>query len=153
MSARILEFPPSGVSDTSRAAAESLPSRGADLRARVLGYIVGRGQDGATCWEIERSLAFIHQTASPRIWELRLAGRVADSGQRRMTGSGRQAVVWVALPEGAAPVAAAAARKVVPRRPAVLVQVPVDPYRGPGKKCCFYHILGGELVACGKSTP
>ena len=115
MGARILEFPPSGSSDTSRAAAESLPSRGADLRARVLGYIVGRGADGATCWEVERALAFIHQTASPRIWELRLAGRVADSGQRRITGSGRQAVVWVALPEGAAPAAAAVARKVVPR--------------------------------------
>lgn len=124
------------------------------MRARVLGYIVGRGQDGATCWEVERALALIHQTAGPRIWELRLAGRVADSGQRRMTGSGRQAVAWVALPEGAAPVAAAAAaRKVAPRRPIVAVQVSVDPYRGPGKKCCFYHIMGGESVACGKSTP
>lgn len=152
MSARVLEFPPFGSSDTSRAAAKSLPSRGADLRARVLGYIVGRGPDGATCWEVERALAFIHQTTSPRIWELRLAGRVADSGQRRITGSGRQAVVWVALPEGAAPVAAATTRKISRRRSEAL-PVLVDSHRGPGKKCCFYHILGGEAAVCGTGAP
>ena len=154
VTARILEFPPAGPSDTSQAAADSLPSRGADLRARVLGYIVGRGSEGATCWEAERALAYMHQTCSPRIWELRLLGRVADSGQRRMTGSGRRAIVWVALPEGAAPVAAAAARRIRVRTPEVVsdsaAAVPTRPGYGPGQKCCAHHILGGTRAACGQ---
>ena len=150
MTARILEFPPAGPSDTSQAAADSLPFRGADLRARVLGYIGCRGSEGATCWEAERALAFMHQTCSPRIWELRKAGLVADSGQRRMTGSGRQAIVWVALPEGAAPVAAQAAKRAV--LPAAPPPTPLRPGYGPGQKCCVHHILGGMRPMCGNDS-
>lgn len=163
------EFPPTGSSDTSKEAARSLPSRGADLRARVLAYIVSRGSEGATCWEAERALAFMHQTCSPRIWELRRAGRVADSGQRRMTGSGRQAVVWVVLPEGAAPAAMEAARRIItlPRaltNPVTLPGPVVPPVAapsetparsgyGPGSKCCAYHILDGTEPACRNDFP
>ena len=72
------------------------------LRGRVLVEIRVRG--GATCDEVECALGLRHQTASARICELSEEGRVADSGERRLTRSGRKAVVWrevsgVRLPE------------------------------------------------------
>ena len=51
---------------------------------------------GATCWEVEQALKLSHQTASPRIWELKRLGLVVATGARRKTGSGRGAEVLVA---------------------------------------------------------
>lgn len=78
-------------SDTSEAAAESVRLDAGEMRARVLGYI---RRVAATCDEIEVALGMRHQTASARIRELALLGRIVDSGIRRQTRSGRFAVVW-----------------------------------------------------------
>lgn len=78
--------------DTSIAAAQSIAEGAEQLRARVLVEIRERG--GSTCDEVEVALDLRHQTASARINELMEEGRVRDSGQRRKTRSGRQAIVW-----------------------------------------------------------
>jgi len=78
--------------DTSIAAANSIANGVEQLRARVLVEIRERG--GATCDEVEVALEFRHQTTSARIRELTIEGKIHDSGERRLTRSGRKAVVW-----------------------------------------------------------
>lgn len=57
-----------------------------------------RGIKGATCDEIEHLLALSHQTTSARCRRLAVLGRIVDSGERRKTRSGRNAVVWRVAP-------------------------------------------------------
>lgn len=76
---------------TSRAAKKSLET--ATLRDRVYNLIAS-STEGATDEEVEIALGLKHQTASARRRELVQAGRVVDSGSRRPTTSGRQAIVW-----------------------------------------------------------
>jgi DNA adenine methylase len=78
--------------DTSIAAANSLSDSVDQLRSRVLVEIRERG--GATCDEVEVALDLRHQTASARIRELTVEDKIRDSGERRLTRSGRKAVVW-----------------------------------------------------------
>ena len=82
--------------DTSEAAAESMRPTASTLRARVLRIIRERGSLGATCDEVEWVSGLRHQTASARVYELRKRSRIVDSGRRRKTRSGRNAIVWVA---------------------------------------------------------
>jgi len=92
-------FPPSPPyvrhSDTSKAAAESVRESAPTMRERVLTCI--RHNGNLTCFEVEQILSMAHQTASARIRELALKGKIRDSGKRRATGSGRKAVVWVVV--------------------------------------------------------
>lgn len=81
-------------SDTSLAAAQSLERDVESLRGLVADFVRGRALLGATCDEIEAALDLRHQTASPRVYELEKQRRLYDSGQRRMTRSGRAAIVW-----------------------------------------------------------
>ena len=67
-----------------------------DCRGQVLAFITARGPLGATDFELCRAVGFLADTARARRCELRDAGRVIDSGQRRQTSSGRAAVVWIA---------------------------------------------------------
>jgi hypothetical protein len=83
---------PANHTDTSRAAAESMAPHAGALRERVFAFV--NWEHGATCDEIEHSLKLAHQTASARLWELKRAQRIVDSGRRRPTTSGRQAIVW-----------------------------------------------------------
>lgn len=82
-------------SDTSQMAAEAITIPASQLRARVFAYIESRGATGTTCDEVEHALSLRHQTASARIRELVLEGRVVDSGTRRTTRSGHSATVWI----------------------------------------------------------
>lgn len=83
-------------SDTSREAARSLsPDALTKLETKVFEFIRDRGPPGATCEEIELHTTLPHQTASARVNGLMNKGRIADSGQRRKTRSGRRATVWV----------------------------------------------------------
>lgn len=88
--------------DTSIAAASSIEPHVSLLAAKVFALIEAKPR---TCWEIEQESGLSHQTASARIRELNLKGRVRDSGERRRTGSGRNAIVWMvaghAQPSGA----------------------------------------------------
>lgn len=82
-------------SDTSEDAADSLLEIALTVRGNVYRKIRDTGINGMTCWEVEQELGLSHQTASARIRELNLKGKLRDSGYRRRTGSGRQATVWV----------------------------------------------------------
>ncbi len=82
---------------TSREALESLKEAAPNLRELVADYIRNQGRHGATDFEIERALDLRHQTASSRRRALVQRGEVTDSGERRKTDSGRNAIVWVSV--------------------------------------------------------
>lgn len=85
-------------SETSQAAARrQTPAKLKGDAARILKLIadnVARGGSGATCDECEVALRLAHQTASARIKGLRDASLLRNSGNRRPTRTGSQAVVW-----------------------------------------------------------
>jgi hypothetical protein len=81
---------------TSREAAESIKPDASELRRRVLAYLRGRGEDGATDEEMQDALGMGGSTQRPRRRELELAETVRNSGRTRRTKSGRNAVVWIA---------------------------------------------------------
>lgn len=92
------KFPPFAEgSETSEEAAQSMEKEAPQLRTRVLRYIMDCGERGATCWEVETALRMQHQTASPRIWELKGRRLVVGTKERRKTASGRSAQVLVAV--------------------------------------------------------
>lgn len=83
-------------SETSREAADSWTMEDTNaLRARVYAAIAARGAFGATDEELQVALGMNPSTQRPRRVELEDRGRVRDSGARRLTRSGRRAVVWV----------------------------------------------------------
>ncbi len=86
--------PPHTPPETSRAAAEAVKPDAARLRQAVLRYIQSRGPAGATDQEIQAALGLAGDTQRPRRWELQKADLIHDSGQRRKTSSGREAIVW-----------------------------------------------------------
>ena len=77
---------------TSKDAARSMRPITSRLRTRV--YSVIWGAQGLTCSEVEERLSLSHQTASARIHELARMELIKDSGERRLTPSGRAAIVW-----------------------------------------------------------
>ena len=93
--------PPSGTTDprvqeTSIAALDSVdPEAKAKRERRILEYINTNG--GATCWEVEIALGLLHQSASACITKLRKGGHLVDTGDRRLTNTGRKAIVWGAV--------------------------------------------------------
>ena len=87
---------PSNGTPTSVAAAIAIEHTAETLRAAVFGFIVGRGEYGATDQEIQNALGMDGSTERPRRWELVGTGMVKDSGRTRQTMRGRQAVVWIA---------------------------------------------------------
>ena len=81
-------------SPTSVAAAEAIEPSAATLRGKVLAYL--RDSGGATDEEGMAAIGMGGSTWRPRRCELVVRGLVRDSGQTRLTKSGRKAVVWVA---------------------------------------------------------
>ena len=85
-------------SDTSREAARSVARGAPTKRAEVYGYILARGDDGATDAEIERGLSMLRQTVCARRNELVKLGMIRDSGRRRTSlHTGRRCAVWVVV--------------------------------------------------------
>ncbi len=84
-------------SDTSVAAADAIAGHAETLRARVHRFLVERGTEGATDEEMQTLIPMPASTQRPRRCELVEAGLATDSGARRKTASGRDAVVWLAL--------------------------------------------------------
>ncbi len=80
---------------TSKKAKKSVAPHLNALQTRVLRFIKAGKRYGATCDEAEEGLRMRHQTASARVYELRLMNLIVDSGTRRRTRSGRTAIVWV----------------------------------------------------------
>lgn len=91
-----MDNPPHNGTDTSRAAAESVTAHVPRLEQMVLDSVAAAGPDGRTCYEVEFMTGLSHQTASARITSLSRRGALVDSGQRRLTITGRKAIVWVA---------------------------------------------------------
>jgi len=87
--------PPHSGPATSRAAADAVKPAIGKLRRLVLHFIAKQGLAGATDHEVSAGLGLLSDTARARRVELRDAGRIVDSGQRRATPSGRRAIVWV----------------------------------------------------------
>jgi predicted transcriptional regulator len=77
---------------TSRDAAKSIEDVAGKLRRAVFKVIWE--SKGMTCDEVEVALGMRHQTASARVCELHQKGHIIDSGKRRPTRSGRDAIVW-----------------------------------------------------------
>lgn len=84
-----------GEAGTSAQAFKSIDDRRARMRTEVMKEIMLQGTHGSTTYEIEQALDMLHQTASARVYELTGQGRIIDSGLRRKTGSGRNAIVHV----------------------------------------------------------
>ena len=84
-------------SETSEEAAKSI--KPSSLRSKVASMLRLRGIFGSTDDELEVSLGLRHQTVSARRRELVLLGKAKDSGVKRVTRSGRKAVVWIACAE------------------------------------------------------
>ena len=82
-------------SNTSAEALKSIEDHRARMRTEVMKEIMAQGAHGSTTYEIEQALNMLHQTASARVYELTGRGQIVDSGRRRKTGSGRNAVVHV----------------------------------------------------------
>jgi predicted transcriptional regulator len=65
--------------------------------SRILAELQVRGTTGGTCDELEQAMGLSHQTCSARLRELNMKNRIYDSGKRRKTRSGRDAIVWFAV--------------------------------------------------------
>ena len=81
--------------DTSIAAAETLAPRLPSIQRQVIAVIKAAGATGATGDEVAAVLGWERFAVRPRTAELRKAGAICDSGQRRANASGRTAIVWI----------------------------------------------------------
>lgn len=93
---RITPTIPSNGVDTSEAAAESLSAIAETLTERVYHYVASKGEEGATCDEVEIAMSLRHQTASSRLWDLegkRLLRKTTDTRKAR---SGRMVRIYIA---------------------------------------------------------
>lgn len=89
-----LDPPAQRHSPTSVAAAEEIKPAAATLRQAVLEFLCLCGSDGATDEEMQTALGMNPSTQRPRRVELCEQGLAYDSNRKRLTKSGRQAVVW-----------------------------------------------------------
>lgn len=76
---------------TSQAAAASMDQHMSRLQKQVYEAIAARPR---TARELEDDLGMRPQTVTARIRELVLLKKVKDSGEKRLTDSNRQAIVW-----------------------------------------------------------
>ena len=83
-------------SDTSEDAADLARAGAATQRDRVRAAIRAAGEAGRTDEERQLALVLGGSTERPRRIELVERGLIRDSGRRRATSTGRQAVIWVA---------------------------------------------------------
>lgn len=81
---------------TSWEAGQSILESPGDIRKKakkaVLRHILQQGPH--TCEQIETALGMKHQTVSARIRDLVRENYLIDSGEKRKTSSGRNAILW-----------------------------------------------------------
>lgn len=82
-------------STTSLAAAESMKDHTSRLQQRVLDCISGGPK---TAFEVEVAIGHRACSVTARMRELALAGKIQDTGDRRVGPSGRSAKVWRVTP-------------------------------------------------------
>ena len=88
-----------GVS-TSIEAVEAINPRLGNLQHRVLDDIRAAGLNGRTSRECAASTGLDYDSCQPRISELRRMGKVRDGGNRRLNGTGKRAICWIATGGG-----------------------------------------------------
>lgn len=81
-------------SSTSKAAALQVLPKSGTWRGKVLAFVVGRGEVGATFEEICRGLGRDYSNIGPRVRELVEGGWVEDSRSTRRGTSGSDQMVW-----------------------------------------------------------
>ncbi len=86
------------VVDTSIMAGAALASKLGRLQRMVHAAIAGAGLHGLTADEVAASLQMDRYSIQPRTSELKLKDLIIDSGQRRPNRTGKQAIVWIAVP-------------------------------------------------------
>lgn len=86
--------------DTEVAAAALVAPRVGSLRARALALIVESGDLGYTAYELHVDMGELLYSVAPRMAELQRAGWIIDSGRRRPTPTGGDAIVWVGTEAG-----------------------------------------------------
>lgn len=84
--------------DTSIEGAEKAEPWAKCVRDKVLRAVAAAGATGLTVLECCEQYQLDRHGAQPRFTELRIAGKIVDSGMRRRNPSGVRAIVWV-LPE------------------------------------------------------
>lgn len=89
-----------GAGETERAAARAVFPASGTQRRSVLEAVAAAGEDGLCDHEIEAGLGMNPSSVRPRRGELADGGWVEDSGLRRQTPSGADAVVWVLTDAG-----------------------------------------------------
>lgn len=82
------------MTDTQEAAFAAIEPHVDRLEAIVLDMIRRFPKNGVTCDEIESFANLSHQTASARITALKKRELIIASEERRLTRSGRKAIVW-----------------------------------------------------------
>lgn len=82
--------------ETSIRAHESQRDKAPLDRVRLLDQI-RKYATGITCDRLEVLLCMKHQTASARLRDLAIVGKIVDSGRRETTSTGRKAICWKAV--------------------------------------------------------
>lgn len=86
------------MTDTSFAAAAHAANTSEAVRNRVIAAIQSTGP--MTADETARVLDLSVLAVRPRFTELRLTGKIRDTGKRRKNESGRSAIVWAVVEHG-----------------------------------------------------
>lgn len=84
--------------ETSIAAADALAPKLGRLQAMALAEYRAVYPAGLTADELAARLELDRYSIQPRTSELRRKGLIRDSGIRRPNATGKQAIVWVAVP-------------------------------------------------------
>jgi len=82
--------------DTSKAAADAIAPSAPLKREVVLKAVKAAGTRGITPDETAAKTGLNILTVRPRFTELKMAGKITDSGARRKNGNGKNAIVWIA---------------------------------------------------------
>ena len=85
-----------GIVTSIEAAADIAPKLGR-LQRMAEEAIVAAGANGLTADELAERLGLDRYSIQPRTSELKLKGRIVDSGARRRNATGKRAVVWVSI--------------------------------------------------------
>lgn len=86
--------------DTEIKAAEVSKVNSGTWRRKVLDVIVQAGENGMIDYDIAKRIDLMEPRVASRRGELASYGWVEDSGMRRLTGTGSEAIVWVLTPQG-----------------------------------------------------
>jgi hypothetical protein len=84
--------------ETSAEAAEALMPHLGRLQSLTLDQVVAAGWYGRTANELAAVTGIPREAIQPRTTELKLKGKIVDSGRRRANANGKRAIVWT-LPQ------------------------------------------------------